>query len=82
MKGGELSPVNFDVLNSQLNIAHAEIKQKDLQISQLAADLKRTKDALLDFHQQMIKLDSFAKFQTVTLQELVDTKIREQSNRI
>ena len=30
MKGGELSPVNFDVLNSQLNIAHAEIKQKDL----------------------------------------------------
>ena len=51
MKGGELSQVNFDVLNSQLNIAHAEIKQKDLQISQLAADLKRTKDALLDFHQ-------------------------------
>jgi hypothetical protein len=30
----------------------------------------------------MIKLDSSAKYQTSTLQELVDTKIREQSNRI
>ena len=30
----------------------------------------------------MIKLDSSAKYQTSTLQDLVDTKIREQSNRI
>ena len=82
MKGGELSPAYFDKLNSQLNVANADNKQKDLQITQLSADLKRTKDALLDFHSQMIKLDSSAKYQTSTLQELVDTKIREQSNRI
>ena len=82
MKGGELSPVYFDKLNSQLNVANADIKQKDLAVVQLTSDLKRTKEALLDFHQQMIKLDSFAKHQTVTLQELVDVKIREQSNRI
>ena len=77
MKGGELSPAYFDKLNSQLNVANADNKQKDLQITQLSADLKRTKDALLDFHSQMIKLDSSAKYQTSTLQELVDSKIRE-----
>ena len=30
LKGGELSPVNFDKLNSQLNLANSEIETKDL----------------------------------------------------
>lgn len=38
--------------------------------------------ALKDFHQRLVKLDSQAKFQTQNLQELVDQKILEQTNRI
>ena len=42
----------------------------------------RTVNALKDFHQRMVKLDQFAIQTTSGLQELVDTKIIEQSNRI
>jgi len=44
--------------------------------------LFRTVNALKDFHQRMVKLDQFAIQTTSGLQELVDTKIIEQSNRI
>ena len=72
----------FDKLRSQLNLAETDIITKDAKITQLEADLARTIRSLKDFHQRMVKLDAFAKFQTSTLQELVDSKIREQSNRI
>lgn len=35
-----------------------------------------------DFHQRLVKLDSSTKFQTESLQDLVNQKINEQSNRI
>ena len=42
----------------------------------------RTVNALKDFHLRMVKLDQFALQTTSSLQELVDTKIIEQTNRI
>jgi hypothetical protein len=56
--------------------------QKDVKITQLEDDLFRTVNALKDFHLRMVKLDHFAIQTTTSLQELVDTKIIEQSNRI
>ena len=81
-KGGELSPVKFDKLNSELSLAKEDINQKTVKIEQLQADLNRTVNALKDFHLRMVKLDQFAFQTTSTLQELVDTKIIEQTNKI
>ena len=52
------------------------------RIQQLEADLSRTVAALKDFHSRLVKLDNFAKFQTAQLEEQVNIKILEQSNRI
>ena len=52
------------------------------RIKQLEADLSRTIAALKDFHSRLVKLDNFAKFQTTQLEEQVNIKILEQSNRI
>ena len=81
-KGGELSPVVFDKLQSQLNLRDAEIKAKDSKIIVLESDLMRAIDSLKDFHQRIVKLDSFATATTVGLQDLVDEKIKEQTDRI
>jgi uncharacterized coiled-coil DUF342 family protein len=60
LKGGELSVIYFDKVNSQLGISKSDIVQKDLKIKSLENDLLRTVAALKDFHQRMVKLDSFA----------------------
>lgn len=39
-------------------------------------------NALKDFHSRMVKLDQFTLETTSNLQELVDTKIVEQTNKI
>ena len=44
--------------------------------------MERTVAALKDFHQRMVKLDSYAQFQTSTLQELINTKVKEQTIKI
>ncbi len=44
--------------------------------------MARTVAALKDFHSRLVKLDNFAKFQTAQLEEQVNIKILEQSNRI
>ena len=72
----------MDKLNSQLDLSREQNSQKDVRITQLEDDLFRTVNALKDFHQRMVKLDQFAIQTTTSLQELVDTKIIEQSNRI
>ena len=59
-KGGELSPVKFDKLNSELSLLKEELNQKTVRIEQLEGDLIRTVNALKDFHLRMVKLDQFA----------------------
>lgn len=81
-KGGTLSQVSFDLLESRLTVERQENQQKAARIQQLEADLSRTVAALKDFHSRLVKLDNFAKFQTAQLEEQVNIKILEQSNRI
>jgi hypothetical protein len=50
LKGGELSVIYFDKVNSQLGISKSDIVQKDLKIKSLENDLLRTVAALKDFH--------------------------------
>ena len=57
LKGGALSPVIFDKLNSQLNLKETELLQKESKIKQLESDLERTVASLRDFHSRMVKLD-------------------------
>ena len=56
--------------------------QKESKIKQLESDLERTVGNLRDFHSRMVKLDQFALQQTSSLQELVETKIQQQTKRI
>lgn len=44
--------------------------------------MERVIEALKDFHSRMVKLDSLTLFQTTSLQEMVDEKIKEQSSKI
>lgn len=81
-KGGTLSQVSFDLVQSRLTLERSDNRQKAARIQQLEADLSRTVAALKDFHSRLVKLDNFAKFQTAQLEEQVNIKILEQSNRI
>ena len=67
LRGGLLSPLQFDKLNSELNLAKTELTQKDSKIRHLECDLERVIEALKDFHSRMVKLDSLTLFQTTSL---------------
>lgn len=81
-KGGMLSQANLDLVQSRLDLERSDNLQKNARIQQLEADLVRTVAALKDFHSRLVKLDNFAKFQTAQLEEQVNIKVLEQSNRI
>ena len=48
----------------------------------MSDEVRRLRTALQDFHSRVIKLDRSTKHQTQQLQEAVDLKILQQSNRI
>ena len=72
-----MSPVVFDKLQSDLNLEKTENIEKSSRIAQLEQELERAVASLKDFHERMVKLDTYTKLETSNLQEMIDDKIKE-----
>ena len=81
-QGGPLSQTTLQKVRAELARQQTDNEQKASKICQLEQDLNRAVSSLRDFHTRMVKLNHFANSQTSQLQDLVDTKIKEQNCRI